>query len=425
MNIFWFRRDLRLIDNHALSQSLKNNYTQTIFIFDDFILNPIKNKKDIRVQYIYDSLHSIDCDLKRYHHSSLKIYKGNILECWKKIILDFKIDFVFFNEDYEPYSQKRDIEVLDFLNSIGIKMYCFKDQVIFSPNEILKSDKSPYTIYTPYSKKWKKYLHNVKIPFYDLISNFNVSNFEFPSLESLGFINSIISLPKLKLDKDLIKSYNQNRNFPSLDSTSNLGIYLRFGTVSIRKIVKENQSISETFINELIWREFFMQILYHFPENKSYAFRKKYNKIIWINDETHIECWKSGITGFPMIDAGMRELNQTGRMHNRVRMLVANFLTKHLLVDWKIGENYFAEKLLDFELSSNNGNWQWSTGCGCDAAPYFRIFNPDVQQQKFDSESIYITKWISNINDFTYPKRIIDLKTSRNRAFQFFKKYLS
>lgn len=424
MNIFWFRRDLRLFDNHGLCKSLRNNSTQTIFIFDTFILNKILNKYDPRVQYIYHSLKNIHFYLKKTYNSSLKIYKGEVLECWKQIIYDFsKINFVFFNEDYEPYAIKRDLLILDFLYSFGIRVFSFKDQVIYSPNEILKKDKSPYTIYTAYAKKWKKKIINDSILSYKLHSNFYNSSFEFPSLESLGFFTSSIKIPNLQLNSNLIKNYEINRNFPYLNLTSNLSVYLRFGIVSIRKIIKKYQEINDKFINELIWREFFMQILYHFPNNEHYPFKKKYNNIVWINDENKFNKWKTGNLGFILIDAAMRELNQTGRMHNRLRMLSANFLTKYLLINWKWGENYFAEKLLDFELSSNNGNWQWNAGCGCDSVPYFRIFNPEIQQKKIDPNLIYIKKWIPEINDINYchPSPIIDLKISRNQTFLFFK----
>lgn len=428
MNIFWFRRDLRLLDNHGLYKSLLNNRTQTIFIFDTFILNKILNKYDPRVQYIYDSLKYIHCYLKKIYNSSLKIYKGEVLECWKQIIDDFsKINFVFFNEDYEPYALKRDYLIIDFLYSYGIHVFSFKDQVIYAPNEILKKNKSPYTIYSAYSKKWKEKLNNEHILSYDLSSNFYNSNFDFPSLNFLGFFSSSIKIAKLQLNENVIKNYHIHRNFPYLNLTSNLSVYLRFGTVSIRKIIKNYQLVNEQFINELIWREFFMQILYHFPENEHYPFKKKYNNIIWMNDDYKFHQWKIGKLGFPLLDAGMRELNQTGRMHNRLRMLSANFLTKYLLIDWKLGEHYFAEKLLDFDLASNNGNWQWSAGCGCDAVPYFRIFNPEIQQKKFDPNLIYIKKWIPEINNVNqyHLHPIIDLKSSRNKSLLFFKNYLT
>lgn len=427
MNIFWYRRDLRLFDNHGLSKSLRNDSTQVIFIFDTLILKKINNRYDPRIQYIYNTLENIHFSLKTKYNSSLKIYKGEVLDCWKKIILEFKnINSVFLNEDYEPYAIKRDNLILHFLSSLGIKLFSFKDQVIYAPNEILKVNKTPYTIYTPYSKQWKKKINHDYILSYDLISNFYNSNFDFPSLQSLGFYASHIKIPELKLNENLIKSYDKNRNLVFLNSTSNLSVYLRFGTISIRKIIKKYQLINEKFINELIWREFFMQILYFFPKNENFAFKQKYNNIIWINDLNLFNKWKIGNLGFPLIDAAMRELNQTGRMHNRLRMLTSNFLTKYLLINWKIGENYFAEKLLDFDLASNNGNWQWSVGCGCDYTPYFRIFNPEIQQKKFDPDLIYIKKWIPEINDKNYlsSKKMIDLKKYRNRALSFFKYYL-
>ena len=250
-------------------------------------------------------------------------------------------------------------------------------------------------------------------------SHFAKLEFNLPSLKELGFIRSSIKVHAYDISQ--LDNYDEVRNFPALNQTSFLSPHLRFGTVSIRKVVKQTVS-NQSFLSELIWREFFMQILYHFKEVVHSNFRRKYDHIEWRNNAAEFESWKNGATGFPMVDAGMRELNATGYMHNRVRMVVAGFLCKHLLIDWRWGEAYFAKKLLDYELSSNNGNWQWAAGTGCDAAPYFRVFNPTTQIKKFDPEMTYINKWIPELNALSYPSPIVDHKTARERAIAMYKR---
>ncbi|MCB9201866.1 MAG: deoxyribodipyrimidine photo-lyase [Flavobacteriales bacterium] len=424
VSIFWFRRDLRLNDNSALYFALQKGKVQCVFIFDDDITKQF-SKDDARITFIYDSLKNIHEELVEIG-SSLKIYQGNVLKCWKEILQDFNVDSVFCNEDYEPYAIKRDNLVDEFLRSNSVEFSSFKDQVIFSPNEILKQDQTPYLVYTPYSKKWKEAFNNLnglEVKSINL-NNLHKSDFDFPKLELLGFTHSKIKVKPYSIENKLLDNYAKKRDFPAENGTSNLGIYLRFGIVSIREIVNEIKDKSDVFLNELIWREFFIQILYHYPENENFSFRRKYENIQWRNNEEEFELWKQGKTGFPIVDAGMRELNETGMMHNRVRMIVANFLCKYLLIDWRWGEAYFAQKLLDYELASNNGNWQWSAGCGCDSAPYFRVFNPTLQAKKFDSEFKYIKKWIPEINDFSYPKPMISEKFARERALKVYKEGL-
>ncbi|WP_426277934.1 cryptochrome/photolyase family protein [Chryseobacterium sp. S-02] len=423
INIFWFRRDLRLEDNAGLHHALKSGCrVLPVFIFDTEILDFLPDKSDKRVDYIQQTLNDLDKELKTYK-SGLKTYYGAPLDIFKKLTDEFEIDTVFCNRDYEPQAIKRDKQVANFLQEAGIRFSDFKDQVIFEKNEILKSDQSPYTIFTPYSKKWKenlKYVEEYKLDLNNFVQLEAAS--EILSLEDIGFKKTDINFIKPSLDRKIIDSYQQYRDFPALDYTTHLGVALRFGTISIRKCVNFALKHSETWLNELIWREFFMQILFHFPYVVTHCFKKKYESINWRNNEEEFKAWCEGKTGYPIVDAGMRELNETGFMHNRIRMIVASFLTKHLLIDWRWGEAYFAQKLLDYDLSANNGNWQWAAGCGCDAAPYFRIFNPEEQTKKFDKNLTYIKKWLA---DYNQPEPLVQHKFARERALETYKKALA
>lgn len=422
INIFWFRRDLRLSDNTALNAALQSDQkVLPIFIFDTEILDQLENKSDRRVDYIHQVLEGINEELKNYQ-SGIKTYHGKPLEIFKEILNEFEIETVFCNRDYEPNAIKRDHEISDFLHKNKINFKDYKDQVIFEKNEIVKNDGLPYTVYTPYSKKWKEKfhqteIHSTQISFKNFYS-FKTKNIH--TLKEIGFEKTDMVFVEPVLDKKIIESYDKNRDFPALDQTTRLGIALRFGTISIRKCVKYASEHNQTWLNELIWREFFMQILYHFPKVVTKCFKEKYENIQWRNNEEEFKLWCEGKTGYPIVDAGMRQLNETGFMHNRVRMVVASFLTKHLLIDWRWGEAYFAEKLLDYELSSNNGNWQWAAGCGCDAAPYFRIFNPSEQTKKFDKDLKYITQL--NPEKHAVKTPIIEHSFARNRALETYKK---
>ncbi len=421
INIFWFRRDLRIHDNVGLFHAIGSGKpTLLVFIFDDEILNELP-KDDHRVSFIYSRLKSLNRQLGP-NQAGIYVVKGEVLEVWQELYSRFEIESVFSNKDYEPYAIKRDMEVRNYLASRGINFFQYKDQVIFEENEIVKSNGSPYTIYTPYKNKWKELLYEIKeyaISYEPLIQ----ADQEFPSLESLGFRMSSIKWNSKLPDAEFHRLYSENRDYPSLDSTTKLSIHLRFGTVSVRDVwrkFKYNQGI----IDQLIWREFFMQILYHFPHVTSSCFRPKYNGINWRNNVEEFELWKAGKTGYPLVDAGMRELNQTGYMHNRVRMLTASFLCKHLLIDWRWGEAYFASRLFDYDLALNNGNWQWAAGTGCDAAPYFRIFNPTTQVKRFDSKMEYINKWVPEFNTLSYPNPIVEHKFARERALKTYKETL-
>ena len=429
VNLFWFRRDLRLDDNHGFFKALQENEKVIpIFIFDSNILSKLP-KNDPRVSFIHQQLEGINSQIQKTKSNLLTFY-GDPIAVFKKLTEEFKIASVFCNKDYEPYGMKRDNTITSFLKSKNISLKSFKDHVIFEENEIVKNDGLPYKVYTPYSKKWIAAFNQKnteKYPSENLLKNLHPLNKEgILSLNKIGFTKSSIEIPLFNIQEDLIDEYEAKRNFPGINATSKLGIHLRFGSISIRKAVLEaEKSNNITFLKELIWREFFMQILWHFPHTTNKSFKPLYENIPWRNNEREFDLWCKGETGYPLVDAGMRELNTTGFMHNRVRMLVGSFLCKHLLIDWRWGETYFAEKLLDFELASNVGNWQWVAGCGVDAAPYFRIFNPTTQIQKFDKQLTYINKWVPELQELTYSKEIVDHKFARERCLNTYKKALT
>ncbi|AHW61389.1 deoxyribodipyrimidine photolyase [Draconibacterium orientale] len=421
INIAWLRRDLRLTDNTALQHALKNgNKTAVLFIFDTNILDEL-DKDDARVTFIHQQLTKIDRQLREMN-SGLLVKTGDPFKIWQELISGFEISEVHFNRDYEPYATKRDEQVQQLLQKNNISAFAHKDQVIFEPHEVLKADGTPYTVFTPYKNKWLEHFNPQQIKIEEKLKKnaFAAIESSVPTLEDIGFQKSDIEVEDY--DLSVVKNYRKTRNFPAVHGTSNLSVHLRFGTVSIRQIVQQVYQQSPDFLSELVWREFFMQILFHFPRVVNENFRTKYNGIQWRNNEKEFERWCKGETGYPIVDAGMRELNKTGYMHNRVRMITASFLCKHLLIDWRWGEAWFAKKLLDFELSSNNGNWQWAAGTGCDAAPYFRVFNPTEQVKKFDNEMLYIKKWVPEFQDLSYPAPMVDHKMARNRALETYKK---
>ncbi len=424
--IFWYRRDLRLADNRGLAEALNGDLpVQPLFIFDREILDKLDDQNDLRVNFIHQTLALMQKQLGE-KGSSLRVEYGRPLEVWAKILKEQKVKRVYANHDYEPYAMQRDQEVHELLEENGVEFHTFKDQVIFEQNEITKDDGGPYTVYTPYKKKWLKAFDPKMTNAFSLkLKNLQPSQHSLLALEEMGFQKKDWVFPERKLKTAIIKTYEKTRDLPAdPQGTSLLGIHLRFGTVSVRRCVQMALQLNETWLSELIWREFFMQVLFHFPHVVSQSFRPAYDKIPWINDPKNFQLWCEGQTGYPLVDAGMRELNQTGHMHNRVRMVVASFLTKHLLIDWRWGESYFASKLLDFDLASNNGNWQWAAGTGCDAAPYFRVFNPTSQQKKFDPQFIYIKKWVPEYESLDYPEPMIDHALARQRALDTYKKAL-
>ncbi len=428
MVIFWFRRDLRLDDNHALFKALKSGYdVLPIFIFDINITNKL-NQNDHRLNYINNVLDGLNKRLSE-NKKKIYIYKGDPIEIISKLIIKLKIKEIYLNKDYEPYARDRDDKIEKLCVANNVSYNSFKDHVIFEEDQIVKKDGTPYVVYTPYSRKWIEKFQSNQLDSYP--SELNLGGFvDSDKIREVNYLmdfeKNIISPKTYNLNNDLIDKYEETRNFPALDSTSRIGVNLRFGTVSTRKIVKTSSERSNnTFLKELIWREFFIQILWHFPHTTEKSFKDKYERIEWRNNMDDFKLWCDGKTGYPIVDAGMNQLNKTGFMHNRLRMVVGSFLCKHLLIDWRLGEKYFADKLFDYEQASNVGNWQWVAGCGVDAAPYFRIFNPEEQQKKFDKELQFIKKWIPNYDKDNYINQIVDHKFARERCLNTYKKALN
>ena len=425
--LFWFRRDLRLEDNAGLYEALRCRLpVLPVFIFDDHILDEL-DRDDARVTFLHASLASLSRQLA-IHGSTLVVRHGDPVDCWKELLEDYKVGRVFANHDYEPYARQRDQKVESLLNAKGIPFETHRDQVIFERDDVVKDDGTPYTVYTPYMRKWfTRFERETTRPF---PSEKNLANLApcgpepMPSLEQLGFHESSINVPAYDTGDGLVENYRKTRDLPYLDGTSRIGPYLRFGLVGIRDLVSRVRDHEPTFVKELVWRGFFMQILWHFPRGVDTSFREQYDRVGWFNDESHFKRWCEGSTGYPIVDAGMRELKETGYMHNRVRMVTASFLCKHLPTDWAWGEAWLARHLLDYELSSNNGNWQWAAGTGCDAAPYFRVFNPATQQQKFDPDLRYVRRWVPEYGTGDYPAPVVDHKSARERAIAAYKRAL-
>ncbi len=430
INIFWFRRDLRLHDNGGLLAALSGGLpVLPVFIFDTRILGKLSEQEDERVAFIHRELAALKKQLEA-RGSSLFIFHGTPAGAFELLTGRYRVAAVYCNRDYEPYAVTRDGEVEKLLSQRGTVYKSFRDHLIFEPGEVVKDDGSPYTVFTPYSRKWKSLLTAERLkrfPPEELMERFFPTDpLVLPSLEELGFREQGGHvIPSREIRAEVVRNYGTTRDYPAMEGTSRLGLHLRFGTVSTREVVSVAWRESEVFLGELIWREFFATILAHFPYVADGPFKKKYGFIPWRNNEAEFEKWCRGETGYPMVDAGMRELNETGFMHNRVRMITASFLTKHLLIDWRWGEAVFAEKLLDFELSSNNGNWQWAAGCGCDAAPYFRVFNPEIQQKKFDPKGEYVRRWVPEAGTKDYPPPVVEHAMARNRAIETYRKGLS
>ncbi|NRD19857.1 deoxyribodipyrimidine photo-lyase [Winogradskyella eckloniae] len=430
VNIFWFRRDLRLDDNRGFYEALKGDYpVLPIFIFDTEILEHLP-EDDARVTFIFETLQNLSLTIQDEHSSSIAMYKGKPEDIYRLLISEYDIETVFTNHDYEPYATTRDTSIKTLLEKHNIEFKTYKDQVIFEKSEVVKNDGKPYLVYTPYMRKWKEKFRALDLEIFytnsyldNLLEHSRLPNL---SLADIGFKKSNQDITPYDVTPTLIQNYEATRNYPAQDATSRLGPHLRFGTVSIRKMIKKAiAEDNEIFWQELIWREFFMQILWHFPHTKNEAFKPKYDRIEWRYNATEFKAWCEGKTGYPLVDAGMRQLNATGFMHNRVRMLVGSFLCKHLLMDWRLGEAYFAEKLHDYDMASNVGNWQWVAGCGVDAAPYFRIFNPTTQIQKFDKAHQYIQQWVPDYQELTYPQPIVDHKKARERCLMTYKSALT
>ncbi len=427
--LFWHRRDLRIEDNAGLYKALKSGgKVQPIFIFDKNILEKLP-KNDQRVLFIHQEIARLKSEYQRFG-SDLKVFYGAPLEIIPRLVEEHEITSVFTNRDYEPYALERDASIFESLKSLNCEFIGAKDHVIFEKNEVLKDDGLPYTIFTPYSRKWKTKLNENYLSAYptlEYIENLQHSALQelIPMLE-MGFESTqLFPFPERLPDEKIITNYSQQRDIPAVRGTSKLSVHLRFGTISIRQLAQQAVNLNESYLNELIWRDFYQMILFQFPHSVKNSFKKQYDKIVWEKDETNFKAWSEGKTGYPLVDAGMRELNQTGFMHNRVRRVVASFLTKHLLIDWRLGETYFAEKLMDFDLASNIGGWQWAASSGCDAAPYFRVFNPSLQQEKFDKQFTYIKKWVPEFGTNSYPTPIVEHKFARERILDRFKQALN
>lgn len=443
LSVFWFRRDLRLDDNAGLYHALKGpNPVLPLFIFDRNILDDLSDRSDSRVTFIHQTILDLKTELEAAGASILIRY-GTAEEVWAQLLKEYPVKAVYTNSDYEPYARERDKIIREVLSQNDCSFHDFKDHVIFEKEEVVKDDGLPYTVFTPYSRKWLTRLQSkmetteengqkVTTSFYlksyptrQYFQNFYpTAPLQSISLKEMGFEPGKFNIPPKVVTQGLIRNYGKTRDIPSLNGTSRLGIHFRFGTISIREKARQGGPLSETWLNELIWRDFYSQILYHFPHVATGSFRPQYDAIPWRNAPEDLEKWKAGKTGYPIVDAGMRELNATGYMHNRVRMIVASFLTKHLLIDWRLGEAYFAEKLLDFDLASNSGGWQWAAGCGTDAAPYFRIFNPTEQTKKFDPQYNYIRKWVPEFGTTAYPKPMVEHSFARNRCLDTYKSVL-
>ncbi len=436
-SLVWLRRDLRLSDNRALNEAEKSSDEITIvFVFDTNILNRLKSKQDRRLTFIYESLNEISQTLEKKGSQLIVLY-GDPKKEIPKLASQLGVNFVFANEDYESYAKSRDFHIKKSLAKQEISFSLHKDQVIFSGDEVLKSDGSPYRVFTP----WKKQFHpsvvdEAKTSLKKMTKKSELKAFsKLKSLKSYGFKKTLSYVQggereaqkQLSGFLDQLNSYSKNRDYPYLDSTSRLSVHLRFGTLSIREAIRackgKRGEGPRTWLSELVWREFYFMILDQFPHVEKSSFKPEYQNIQWPGKNNHFKAWCEGRTGFPIVDAGMRQLNKTGFMHNRLRMVTASFLVKDLLVDWQRGEKYFAEKLMDYDLAANNGGWQWCASTGCDAQPYFRIFNPDSQTKKFDSGQEFVRKWVPEAFDTSsgYPGPIVDHRVQREKALSLFK----
>lgn len=432
--LFWFRRDLRLDDNIGLEAALASGWPVVpVFVYDTDLLSKLEEAADRRVDWLHQCLSVLQTAFVDIG-TSLVVYNGRVNEAFEGWLSRFDVKAVYTNRDYEPAALRRDEAVRQLLLAAGVPLHTFKDQVVAEPHEVLKVDGSPYTVFTPYAKAWKTVVARITsersrkaslTPTEWMTGFCPLAPETLPSLEALGFKPTGVVYAPPVIDEARIAAYHQWRDMPSVEGTTRLGVHLRFGTVSVRRLVGLALRLNETWLNELIWREFFMSILYHFPKVEHGAFKPAYDAIAWCDDEAAFQRWCEGRTGFPLVDAGMRELNATGWMHNRVRMVVAGFLVKDLLIDWRWGETYFGNRLMDFDLAANNGNWQWAAGTGCDAVPYFRVFNPEQQRLRWDPQGLYVKRWVPEWGTSDYPAPMVDHAQARERALQVYKAALA
>ena len=440
--VHWFRCDLRLGDNTALhAASVAAETVVPIFIFDPKILRS-RDVSPGQVAFMIECLRSVENDIAAAG-GKLIFRHGQVVEEMTAVLRESEASALFYNRDYEPYACERDTAVEKLAHSLGVQVHSYKDNVVHEPHEILKADGNPYRVFTPYSRAWRSLAAPRLLPSVKFARARNLKNprsLPLPSAKELGFACDLPipsageSAARQRLRKFAARNllhYAENRDFPARDATSYLSPDLRLGTVSPRTVLAAANKAAQshpnarksidTFVGELVWRDFYKQILRHFPHVAEGAFRPQYNVIPWKNDRKLFAAWCQGRTGYPLVDAGMRQLNTTGWMHNRLRMIVANFLTRDLLVSWQWGERYFMQKLLDADLAANNGGWQWCAGTGTDAQPWFRIFNPIAQARKFDPEGRYIQRYVPEIDTREYPLPIVDHAAQRARALELFR----
>ena len=421
--LFWFRRDLRATDNAGLYHALKSaRRVYCVFVFDTEILDALPNKLDRRVEFILESVGELEASLRALG-GGLMVRHARADALIPALARELNVDAVFVNDDYEPLAIARDLRVRDELMRNDIGFHAFKDTVIFEKGEVLTQAGGSYSVFTPYKNAWLKklddfYLKAYPVHAYAIRLAPSPANESLPTLASLGFeptnlkalgIDAGESGARRRLEDfvERMERYRDARDFPAVKGVSWLSVHNRFGTVSIRELaalahaetLRRKNPGAETWLGELIWRDFYFQILYHHPHVVASAFRREYDAIEWPNDNALFAAWCEARTGYPIIDAAMRQINQTGYMHNRLRMIVASFLTKDLLIDWRLGEKYFADNLNDFDLAANNGGWQWAASTGCDAQPYFRIFNPVTQSERFDPAGKFIRRYLPELKN--------------------------
>jgi deoxyribodipyrimidine photo-lyase len=425
-SLVWFRRDLRDYDHAALYHALKSsNQVYCVFVFDTDILDKLTDKQDRRVEFIWESVKELKIALQTKGGDLIALY-GDAKNEIPALAITLQVKAVFANHDYEPAAIARDAYVADKLKHKHIVFHHFKDQVIFEKDEILSMSGKPYSVFTPYKNMWLKTVNEFFLKAYSVDAHTrhlakpenNDDSRELISLESMGFARTNLAAIRLltgmsggaRLFADFserMQHYKEARDFPGVKGVSYLSVHLRFGTLSIRHLARTAMQTggagAETWTSELIWREFYFQILHHHPQIATgKAFKPEFDTLAFPNNPNHFKAWCEGKTGYPLVDSAMRQLNSTGFMHNRLRMVAASFLVKDLLIDWRWGERYFAEKLIDFDFSANNGGWQWAASTGCDAQPWFRIFNPVTQSERFDAKGRFIRKYVtelSNCND--------------------------
>ncbi|TGE15405.1 cryptochrome/photolyase family protein [Hymenobacter elongatus] len=428
--LFWHRRDLRLHDNAGLAVALQSGLPVVpLFIYDREILDQLPSRRDARVTFIYDEVERLGRQTEQAGGTFLAFY-GRPLEVFAQLVQHYEVAGVYTNEDYEPYAAVRDAAIAELIKPAGTEFRVFKDQVIFAKNEILSKSGTPPRVFGAYSKTWLAALRDEHLVPYPSTEHFVESNLmplaeaaPRPTLEQMGFERYEQFVPAAELPAAaLVSNYHNTRDKPGLvNSSTRRSVHLRFGTLSVRELMQQAKELNPKLLNELIWRDFFMMILWHYPFTATESYDPRLRLVPYRNNEDEFRAWCEGRTGYPLVDAGMRELNQTGYMPNRARIAAAGFLVKHLLIDWRWGDRYFADKLLDYDMSQNVGNWQWMAGTGAVAAPWFRVYSPQSQQEQYDTTFDYVRQWIPEFGTRDYPTPIVEHKFARERAIATFR----